>query len=112
VTGVGIQKQMGTLVSMPGGPPGVIAVVQRLGQRSVYTAGVGNLQTGDRIRPTDHMRLASTAKAFSGAVALSLVRAGKLRLTDTVGKLLPKLPRAWRNVTLAQRSGTPAGSPS
>ena len=111
VTGAGIQKQMGALVGMPGGPPGVIAVVQRLGKRSVYTAGVGNLQTGARIRPTDHMRLASTAKAFSGAVALSLVRAGKLRLTDTIGKLVPKLPRPWRKVTLAQALRHTSGLP-
>jgi D-alanyl-D-alanine carboxypeptidase len=111
VTGAGIQKQMRTLVRMPGGPPGVIAVVQRFGKRSVYTAGVGNLTTGARIRPTDHMRLASTAKAFSGAVALSLVRAGKLRVTDTIGKLVPKLPRAWSKVTLAQALRHTSGLP-
>ena len=110
-TGAGIQTQMRTLVGLPGGPPGVIAVVQRLGKRSVYTAGVGNLQTGARIRPTDHMRLASTAKAFSGAVALSLVRVGKLRLTDTIGTLLPKLPRAWSRVTLAQALRHTSGLP-
>ena len=111
VTGSSIQREMRTLTRMPGGPPGAVAVVQRLGNRSVLTAGVGNLQTGARIRPTDHMRLASTAKAFSGAVALSLVRAGKLRLTDTIGKLLPKLPRAWRRVTLAQALRHTSGLP-
>jgi D-alanyl-D-alanine carboxypeptidase len=40
------------------------------------------------------MRLASVSKAFSGAVALSLVADGTLSLGDTVGKWLPGLPPA------------------
>ncbi len=111
VTGSSIQREMRTLTRMRGAPPGVIAVVQRPGRRSVITAGVGDVKTGARIRATDHMRLASTAKAFSGAVALSLVREGKLRLTDTIGRLLPKLPRAWRKVTLAQALRHTSGLP-
>ena len=48
------------------------------------------------------MRLASTSKAFSGAVALSLVRSGRLEVGDTIGELLPSLPAAWSAVTLSQ----------
>jgi D-alanyl-D-alanine carboxypeptidase len=40
------------------------------------------------------MRIASVAKAFSGAVALSLVSKGVLSLNDTIGDLLPGLPKA------------------
>ena len=47
------------------------------------------------------MRIASVAKAFSGAVALNLVRAGKLSLDDTIAEVLPTLPSAWGAVTLA-----------
>lgn len=111
VTGSSIQRELRALVGLPGGPPGAIAVVQRLGKRSVYTAGVGDLKTRAPIRPSDHMRLASTAKAFSGAVALSLVRKGRLRLTDTIAKLVPKLPRAWGKVTLAQALRHTSGLP-
>ena len=39
------------------------------------------------------MRIASVAKAFSGAVALRLVARGKLELGDRIGALLPGLPR-------------------
>lgn len=41
------------------------------------------------------MRIASVAKTFNGAVVLSLVRDGRLKLGDTVGALLPGvLPQA------------------
>ena len=39
------------------------------------------------------MRIASIAKAFSGAVALNLVSRGKLELGDRIGEVLPALPR-------------------
>ena len=62
-------------------------------------------------RHCQHKRLASLSKAFSGAVALSLVSQGKLRLSDTIGRWLPALPRAWHRVTLREmlqhRSGLP-----
>ena len=38
------------------------------------------------------MRIASVAKAFSGAVALRLVARGELELSDTIGELLPVSP--------------------
>ena len=57
------------------------------------------------------MRLASTAKAFNGAVALSLVSAGRLSLTDTIGSRLPGLPAAWSAVTLAQLLHHTSGLP-
>jgi D-alanyl-D-alanine carboxypeptidase len=57
------------------------------------------------------MRIASTAKAFSGAVALSLVSKGKLSLDDTIGKRLPNLPKAWSKVTLRQLLNYTSGIP-
>ena len=57
------------------------------------------------------MRLASVAKAFSGAVALSLVADHTLSLTATVGKWLPRLPVAWSAVTLRQLLQHTSGIP-
>ena len=57
------------------------------------------------------MRLASVSKAFSGAVALSLVAEGKLSLDDTVGRWLPSLPVAWAPVTLRQLLQHTSGIP-
>ena len=98
-----LDRALKDLVAMEGGPPGVIAVVQRGQHRKVHTFGVRNIKSGLPIRVDDRMRIASVAKAFSGAVALSLVSEGKLSLHDTIGKWLRELlPEAWWEVTLRQ----------
>ncbi|WP_405812884.1 beta-lactamase family protein [Streptomyces sp. NBC_01390] len=106
-----LQSQLEELVNAPGGPPGVITVLQRGNSRRVIRAGVADLDTGRPTEPTDHMRIASTAKAFSGAVALRLVDRGALRLEDTIGRRLPALPRAWHAVTLRQLLTHTSGLP-
>jgi len=88
--------------SQGGGPPGIIVVVTRGKSIDVHTAGVANLESRRPIHIQDHMRLASVAKAFSGAAALSLVTSGQLTLNDTILKWLPELPQTWWPVTLAQ----------
>ncbi|MEV3970324.1 serine hydrolase domain-containing protein [Streptomyces sp. NPDC050698] len=106
-----LQEQLEELVTTPGGPPGVIVVLRRDGAPRVLRAGVADLETGRPIEPTDHMRIASTAKAFSGAVALRLVQEGALGLDSTIGSTLPQLPRAWRSVTLRQLLNHTSGLP-
>jgi len=59
----------------------------------------------------DAMRLASVAKAFSGAAAVSAVADGKLSLDDTVGQVLPSQPAAWSKVTLAELLQHTSGVP-
>ena len=110
-TDVSLGRELSGLVRMPDGPAGAIIVVQRLGQRRVYSAGVRQLGSREPVRISDRMRLASTAKAFSGAVALSLVSAHKLSLRDTIGKLLPQLPAAWGTVTLREALNHTSGLP-
>lgn len=90
------------LVRHPEGPPGAVAVLQRGDSVSVISAGVGNVATGAAPYPDQQMRIASTAKAYSGAVALVLVELGVLKLDDTIGRWLPGTPPAWANITLAQ----------
>ncbi|CAA9431979.1 Beta-lactamase class C-like and penicillin binding proteins (PBPs) superfamily [uncultured Rubrobacteraceae bacterium] len=99
------------LVARHGGPPGVIAVVQRGKSREVHTFGVANLETDRRMSVNDRMRIASAAKAFSGAVALSLVSEGELSLNDTIGERLPALPDRWSGITLRQLLNHTSGLP-
>lgn len=96
---------------MSGGPPGAIAVVQRGRDEKVHAAGVAELGDPRPPRADDHMHVASTAKAFSGAVALSLVDRGVLRLDDTIGSRRPDLPRHWHRVTLRQLLAHTSGVP-
>jgi D-alanyl-D-alanine carboxypeptidase len=106
-----LSRAMDALVERPSGPPGVVVIVHRGDDRRVLTAGVANVETGREIRVNDHMRVASVAKAFSGGVALSLVDRGKLSLRDTIGDLLPYLPEAWEDVTLAELLHHTSGLP-
>ncbi|MGW1783200.1 serine hydrolase domain-containing protein [Streptomyces sp. NPDC002143] len=106
-----LQRQIERLVSEPGGPPGVIAVLRDGRQTRVLRAGVADLATGRLPHVKDHMRIASTAKAFSGAVALSLVDHGALGLDDTLRERLPQLPDAWGQVTLRQLLNHTSGLP-
>ena len=99
------------LVTMPGGPPGAIALVQVDRAVRVTTAGVGNVVTKAPPSSNDTVRIASVSKAFSGAVALSLVTHRKLRLGDTIGKRLPALPESWGTVTLAELLQHTSGLP-
>lgn len=102
------------LVGTPGGPPGVAVLVQRSRQVKLHSFGVadqGNPGAGP-IGSRDHMRIASTSKAFNGAVALALVRKGRLRLSSTIGAVLPELPVAWSGVTLRQLLQHTGGLPS
>ena len=99
------------LVAMPGGPPGAIVVVQRGADRSVHAAGVAALGSDAAPSVDDHMRIASVAKAFQGAAALSLVDDGVMTLDDTIGQRLPDLPAAWHEVTLRQLLDHTSGLP-
>src|SRR5918996_1321266 len=110
-----LDRALKDLVAMEDGPPGVIAVVQRGQHREVHTFGVRNLKGDLPMRARDHMRIASAAKAFSGAVALSLVSKGALSLNDTIGELLSDLPDpppdTWSKVTLRQLLNHTSGLP-
>ncbi|MEV7417584.1 serine hydrolase domain-containing protein [Streptomyces sp. NPDC089919] len=106
-----LQRQLDLLVAQADGPPGAIAVLTRDGKPQVFTSGVGDLATGRPPRLDDHMRIASIAKAFSGAVALRLVDQGALTLDDTIGEVLPGQPAAWHAVTLRQLLQHTSGLP-
>jgi D-alanyl-D-alanine carboxypeptidase len=106
-----LDRSLKRLVARPDGPPGAIAVIQRGRHREVHSAGVANVKTAGRMTATRHMRIASTSKAFSGAAALRLVDEGLLSLNDTIGKLLPDLPRRWHPVTLRELLAHTSGVP-
>jgi len=106
-----LDRALAELVAMPGGPPGVVSIVEVDGNRTVHTAGIGDLTTGAAPTIYDHMRVASAAKAFSGATALALVDQGTLSLDDTIGKWLPGQPAAWSAVTLRQLLSHTSGLP-
>lgn len=106
-----VQRGLDRLVAASGGPPGAIATLYRNGRLTTLSAGRADIRRRGAPRPGDHMRIASVSKAFNGAVALNLVRAGTLRLDATIGELLPQMPSAWSAVTVAEMLGHTSGLP-
>jgi D-alanyl-D-alanine carboxypeptidase len=106
-----VLKGLEGLVAAPGGPPGAIATLYRDGKLTTLSAGRADATKKAAPRATDHMRIASVAKAFNGAVALNLVRSGRLSLDDTIEKVLPTLPKAWGKVTLRELLNHTSGVP-
>jgi D-alanyl-D-alanine carboxypeptidase len=77
-------------------------LIQR-GKRKVFRSrGFADVRTRRRPTRRDHMRIASVAKSWNGAVALALVSRGRLRLGDTIGGRLPGLLPLASRVTLAE----------
>src|SRR5215510_7671132 len=97
--------------SEEGGPPGIAVMVQRESAPVLHTAGVADITTGRTITMDDAMRLASVAKAFSGAAALALVGNGRLTLDTTIGTVRPDLPATWKGITVAQLLQHTSGIP-
>ena len=110
-TDAGLQRQLDGLVSAKGGPPGAIMTLRRGSRTTVLSSGVADVETGRTPRAGDHMRIASVAKAFSGAVALRLVAEGKLALDDSIGGAGLGLPRAWSAVTVREMLNHTSGLP-
>jgi len=106
-----VQRGLQRLVAATGGPPGAIATMYRDGHLTVLRAGRADVKRPGAPKPTDHMRIASVAKAFNGAVALHLVDEGRLGLEDTIGQRLSGMPAAWAAVTVRQMLNHTSGLP-
>jgi D-alanyl-D-alanine carboxypeptidase len=92
-------------------PPGVIVTMRRGGRTTAIRVGKRQLGVGGEPKLTDHMRIASITKAYTGAVVLRLIDQGRIALDDTVGQHLPSLPAAWHGVTIRQLLDHTSGIP-
>jgi D-alanyl-D-alanine carboxypeptidase len=110
-TRTSLQQQLDALVAADGGPPGAVVTLRRGSRTTVLTSGAADLASGRRPRASDHMRIASVAKTYNGAVVLRLVSQGRLRLGSTIGEVLPRLPRPWRGVTVRRMLNHTSGLP-
>jgi len=106
-----VKRGLQGLVAAKGGPPGAIATMYRNGRLTVLRAGRSDVKRRGAPKPSDHMRIASVAKAFNGAVALHLVDEGRLGLDETIGQRLSGMPAAWSAVTVRQMLNHTSGLP-
>jgi len=90
---------------------GVVAVSRD--HHVIFQRGYGsaNLEWQIPFTPDTRFRIGSLSKQFTAAAILLLQQDGKLRTGDSLSRLLPKSPAAWKNVTLrnllTQTSGIP-----
>lgn len=106
-----VQRGIERLVHARGGPPAAIATLHRPGVTRILRAGRSNIRRQGPPRGSDHMRIASIAKAFNGALTLKLVERGELTLDDTIGEWLPELPAEWSGVAVRQMLNHTSGLP-
>ena len=104
-------RALDRIVNARAGPPGLSVLIQRGGLTEFHRRGYANVRTRRRPEPTHHMRIASVAKAYSGAVTLSLVSDGRLSVDDTIGMRLPGVLPLADAVTLGQALQHTAGLP-
>lgn len=86
-----------------GGAPSVSIAVIRDGKVE-YAKGFGmaDLENNVPATPNHVYRLGSITKQFTATIIMQLVQEGKLSLSDTLGKILPSSPEAWRKITIRQ----------
>ena len=91
-SGTGFQRILDGLVSGPQRvAPGATAYVSGPDGTWVGSAGIANVETGQKMRPDARLRIQSLSKAWLLAVTLQLAQEGKLSLSDTVAQWLPGL---------------------
>ena len=110
-TNQAVQRALTEVMKQKNGPPGISMLITRNGNSQYYGRGIRNLSSKKPVARGLHFRIASVAKTFNGAVALSLVQQGRLHLNDTIGELLPGLLPKANEVTLAETLNHTAGLP-
>ncbi|MFF7456332.1 serine hydrolase domain-containing protein [Kitasatospora sp. NPDC008115] len=84
-----VQRQLDALVR-DDGAPGALGAVRRLdGRTRSYTAGVGDVRTGEAVPGGGQVRIGSNTKTFTAVVVLQLVGEGRIRLDAPVERYLP-----------------------
>ncbi len=97
-----LERALTRIVDDRQGPPGALMLVHRPGRDEFFRAGVADVRSGAPLQRYSHFRIASVAKAFNGAVALSLADRGELPLDETIEQGLPGLLPLAGPVTLSE----------
>ena len=87
------QQGLDALVREDGFPGALAAARTRDGGVRDLTAGVGDLETGQRVPRDGEVRIGSNTKTFTAAVVLQLVGEGRVDLDAPVEQYLPGLVR-------------------
>ena len=91
--------------------PAVITLFEQDGQQTVVAAGGADLAGHRKARPDDRFWVGSVTKSFVATLVMQLVAEHRLRLDDTVRRLLPGRIRAGRRIRLRNLLNHTSGIP-
>lgn len=94
-----------------GTPGSVVAVFKNDQLIFCRTFGIENEATKSPMRDDLAFEIGSLSKQFTAVVLLTLVRDGKLSLSDKLGDIIPDLPEGWRIATVEQTLHHMSGIP-
>jgi CubicO group peptidase (beta-lactamase class C family) len=99
---------------MRDGPLAGLAIAVVKGRDTIVMKGYGlaDVEQDIPVTPATVFRIGSVTKQFTSSAIMTLVERGSLRLTDTLGALLPHMPARWQGVTLSQLLDHTSGIPS
>ena len=87
----------------PAAGPGAAVIVVRDGKTVLRKGyGLANVELSVPIAPEMVFRIGSVTKQFTAAAILKLVEAGKLSLSDEIGRFLPDYPTRGKRITVEQ----------
>jgi D-alanyl-D-alanine carboxypeptidase len=89
-----VQQSIDKLVGVDRHPGALAAVRDHRGRTRHYTAGLGDLRTGEQVPVNGRVRIGSASKMFASVVVLQLAGEGKVELDASIEKYLPGLVRA------------------
>ena len=95
-----LQNDLDALVAA--GAPGAILLIRNGNHTTRLTAGLADVTRKRPMRAADHFRIASVTKSYTASVVLQLVAAGKLGLSDSIERRLPRIVPNGKAITIRQ----------
>ncbi|MFF2351776.1 serine hydrolase domain-containing protein [Kitasatospora sp. NPDC058115] len=91
-----VRQRLDALVAEDGAPGALGTVRFADGRTRSYTAGVGDVRTGERVPRDGQVRIGSNTKTFTAVVVLQLVGEERIELDAPVERYLPGVVRGER----------------
>jgi D-alanyl-D-alanine carboxypeptidase len=95
-----LQNDLDALVAA--GAPGAILLIRNGNHTTRLTAGLADVTRKTPMRTADRFRIASVTKSYTASVVLQLVADGKLALSESVERWLPRLVPNGERITIRQ----------
>ncbi|MDP9796710.1 D-alanyl-D-alanine carboxypeptidase [Catenuloplanes nepalensis] len=101
-TDAAFQRSLNALISTDGFPGVLASVEDPGGDARDYTAGAGDVATGEAPPTNGYVRIGSNTKTFVAVVVLQMVSEGQVGLDRSIQTYLPGVVPGGKNITVRQ----------